>query len=1242
VYQGTEQGTPLLVRQTCYNNFAPPCSGETSANMPTAPSGTGIVTNVYNSYNGGSEDRTTTDYLTGLFVPIEVDEYNFGATTPLRKTLTQYLSLNGYATVKLTSVTVQNGSGNQFSQTTYGYDQTALTSTSQYDVPQHSSVGSARGNLTSVSRWNNVTNSSLTTKNQYDDTGNLLQTTDPLGNVTTYSYLDSWNNTKCALTSGRDTLAFRTAITNALNQSSRASYNSCAGTIASSTDANMEVTKYTYDNMARTVQTNYPDGGQTSVCFTDEGGPNCTEAAPPLQIVTSTLISSAVMKSGTTSFDGYGRVTKDALTSDPDGTAYKVTVYDSDGRVGTIYNPTRCSTPTVNCGETTWGYSTYTYDAMGRTTKVAHSDGTSATTSYTGRATSVQDEGNGTAPVQRITQVDGLGRLISVCEVTSSTQLGPGPTPAACGQDIAGTGFLTTYSYDALDNLLAVIQGSLGQRTFAYDSLSRLLCAANPETGTATCPNPDTGGYTAGTTGYAYDADGNLISRIRPAPNQTSASTTVTTTYAYDAVNRLTQKSYSDTVPTYTNGTPTVMYGYDQTSITMGSQNFSISNSIGRLSWAAPLTQASYTITMKAFSYDPMGRVQQLWQHTPAQGTSNVAIAYGYDKIGDELDFFIGNSVPGSTEYVSTYNSAGRLTSFTTPTYNDATNPSNLLTNAHYDPFGHLVAATFANGLSQSWAYDNRGRPHAMAVGTTCSAGTCSGSTVYSYGVGYTGDSDVLSATDSVNGTWSYTYDGFNRVTTSNCTANCPDNSSTQGFSYGYDRYGNRWNQTVTAGMGGQSILTFDGPGNVPNNHIDGYSYDAAGNLLNDTFHNYKYDAENRLISVDNGGTTYIYDADGQRVEKNTGGALSDYNYDREGRVLIYNNPASSTMSETYAAGLHLGTYVLNSAKTDTIFYYNHSDWLGTERARTNLSGSACETITSLPFGDGQTMSGTCVDISPMHFTGKERDSESNLDNFGARYNASSMGRFMTPDPSNLSVDFWIPQTWNRYSYVLNGPLAMVDRNGLWPTWIHDDMIKDAFPGLSKEQIGILQDASAAVDQDQSAFGAYKHGMSNGLANCGFGCADADDVPAPDRTADFIQNNEDMAQSAQAAWIATGHSGLSPDALRYFGNALHTIQDMTSPMHRGFQPWYGPWWRSLPNAVRAAVHLSGELSPSGLERAWAMRDARNAFRKVFATAAAFDALNALAPIEVVTHKIIVNPPPPPPPQTPQLEDEEDR
>ena len=69
----------------------------------------------------------------------------------------------------------------------------------------------------------------------------------------------------------------------------------------------------------------------------------------------------------------------------------------------------------------------------------------------------------------------------------------------------------------------------------------------------------------------------------------------------------------------------------------------------------------------------------------------------------------------------------------------------------------------------------------------------------------------------------------------------------------------------------------------------------------------------------------------------------------------------------------------------------------------------------------------------PTHkFTGKERDTESGLDNFGARYNASSMGRFMSPDPVFISADrLTDPQSLNLYAYVRNNPLSLVDPTGL-------------------------------------------------------------------------------------------------------------------------------------------------------------------------------------------------------------------
>ena len=61
------------------------------------------------------------------------------------------------------------------------------------------------------------------------------------------------------------------------------------------------------------------------------------------------------------------------------------------------------------------------------------------------------------------------------------------------------------------------------------------------------------------------------------------------------------------------------------------------------------------------------------------------------------------------------------------------------------------------------------------------------------------------------------------------------------------DRFGNRWNQTVTTGTGWQVLLSFNGSNQISSS---GYQYDAAGNLLMDNFNCYTFDAENRLSSV--------------------------------------------------------------------------------------------------------------------------------------------------------------------------------------------------------------------------------------------------------------------------------------------------------------------------------------------------------------------------------------------------------
>ena len=78
-------------------------------------------------------------------------------------------------------------------------------------------------------------------------------------------------------------------------------------------------------------------------------------------------------------------------------------------------------------------------------------------------------------------------------------------------------------------------------------------------------------------------------------------------------------------------------------------------------------------------------------------------------------------------------------------------------------------------------------------------------------------------------------------------------------------------------------------------------------------------------------------------------------------------------------------------------YHYNLTDWLGTKRMQTTAGGNSQETCISNPFGDGLTCTGG-ADATEAHFTGKDHDTESNLDYFYARYYSETLGRFMTPD----------------------------------------------------------------------------------------------------------------------------------------------------------------------------------------------------------------------------------------------------
>ena len=189
-----------------------------------------------------------------------------------------------------------------------------------------------------------------------------------------------------------------------------------------------------------------------------------------------------------------------------------------------------------------------------------------------------------------------------------------------------------------------------------------------------------------------------------------------------------------------------------------------------------------------------------------------------------------------------------------------------------------------------------------------------------------------------------------------------------------------------------------------------------------DGVHTYTYDAENRILKVDGGSTAvYLYNENGEQVRKSTGSTFTEYFYRANGEVDCDYNGTLCTTQYIYAGNKLIANHTTSTTE------FVHSDALGSTRLVTAVNQSVLDNLDYLPFG--QQIAGGSV--TTHKFTGKERDTETGDDYFGARYNASSMGRFMSPDPTNWGAINESPQTWNAYSYVANNPLNATDPDGL-------------------------------------------------------------------------------------------------------------------------------------------------------------------------------------------------------------------
>jgi len=289
-----------------------------------------------------------------------------------------------------------------------------------------------------------------------------------------------------------------------------------------------------------------------------------------------------------------------------------------------------------------------------------------------------------------------------------------------------------------------------------------------------------------------------------------------------------------------------------------------------------------------------------------------------------------------------------------------------------------------------------------------------------------------------------FTYDALNRLTAAqNAGTDCnvmvlQNKTKFWGNSYSYDAWGNLVNQgTLSAKSvtkcGAENLsVTADAQNRIHATSGADYRYDAAGNLtFNATppVQTYTYDQENRITGA--GGFTYTYDADGNRVKKSNGTTGTLYWYMSPG--IVAESDLSGNLQSEYM--FFDGERVARKDFPGNAVSYYFSDHLKTTDIVTDAQGNIKNESDFYPWGGELQFLNN--DSNHYKFTGKERDSETGLDYFGARYYSNGLGRWVTPDWAPWSdpapvpyADLRNPQSLNLYAYTKNNPTTLTDPNG--------------------------------------------------------------------------------------------------------------------------------------------------------------------------------------------------------------------
>jgi len=207
--------------------------------------------------------------------------------------------------------------------------------------------------------------------------------------------------------------------------------------------------------------------------------------------------------------------------------------------------------------------------------------------------------------------------------------------------------------------------------------------------------------------------------------------------------------------------------------------------------------------------------------------------------------------------------------------------------------------------------------------------------------------------------------------------------------------------------------------GNGDNCNIFGiFNYKDTTHGRDQTF---TYDPLNRLISAQNAGTNCSTTV----LQNKTECAAVKRYWSMGGNVLAEGDGSGNLTTEyIYFGGKHVARIDLPA---NAVHYYL-SDHLGSTSIVASAAGAVEEESDYYPFGTEVVVTGG---VNELKFTGKRRDTESQLDYFGARHYSSLFGRFLQVDPLGILKQKLVdPQQWNMLSYVRENPLRFVDPDG--------------------------------------------------------------------------------------------------------------------------------------------------------------------------------------------------------------------